>query len=87
MAGQPRCDSGLVATRQRLNGPAERQEENWGSSQTSWSVRERIVTVLDAKYKRLQDSPRRPRGIEPADLYQIVAYALLWLLASAYCLA
>ncbi len=37
---------------------------------------ERAFAVLDAKYKRLQDSPQRPRGIEPADLYQIAAYAL-----------
>jgi 5-methylcytosine-specific restriction enzyme subunit McrC len=37
---------------------------------------EKIVAVLDAKYKRLQDSPQRPRGVEPADLYQIAAYTL-----------
>jgi 5-methylcytosine-specific restriction enzyme subunit McrC len=37
---------------------------------------EKVIAVLDAKYKRLQDSPQRPRGIEPADLYQIAAYAL-----------
>jgi 5-methylcytosine-specific restriction enzyme subunit McrC len=37
---------------------------------------EKVIAVLDTKYKRLQDSPERPRGIEPADLYQIAAYAL-----------
>lgn len=35
-----------------------------------------VSAVLDTKYKRLQDSRQRPRGIEPADLYQIAAYAL-----------
>jgi 5-methylcytosine-specific restriction enzyme subunit McrC len=37
---------------------------------------DKVVAVFDAKYKRLQDSPQRPRGTEPADLYQIAAYAL-----------
>lgn len=36
-----------------------------------------VFAVLDAKYKRLRDSPpERPRGIEPGDLYQIAAYSL-----------
>ena len=35
-----------------------------------------VFAVLDTKYKRLQDSPERPRGIEPGDLYQIAAYSL-----------
>jgi 5-methylcytosine-specific restriction enzyme subunit McrC len=35
-----------------------------------------VTAVFDAKYKYLQDSPARPRGIEPADLYQIAAYSL-----------
>ncbi len=36
---------------------------------------ETVVAVLDAKYKRLVDSRERPSGVDPADLYQIVAYA------------
>jgi 5-methylcytosine-specific restriction enzyme subunit McrC len=35
-----------------------------------------VRSVIDAKYKRLADTRQRPTGVAPADLYQIVAYAL-----------
>lgn len=34
------------------------------------------VAVIDAKYKLLASSRERPSGVDPADLYQIVAYAM-----------
>lgn len=34
------------------------------------------VAAIDAKYKLLANSPERPTGVDPADLYQIVAYAM-----------
>jgi 5-methylcytosine-specific restriction enzyme subunit McrC len=34
------------------------------------------VAVIDAKYKRLVDSRERPRGVDQADLYQLLAYAM-----------
>jgi 5-methylcytosine-specific restriction enzyme subunit McrC len=34
------------------------------------------VAVIDAKYKLLANSRERPSGVDPADLYQIVAYAM-----------
>jgi len=35
----------------------------------------RVVAVVDAKYKRLQDRwPERPRGVDRGDLYQLVSY-------------
>lgn len=39
-------------------------------------ARDTVFAVLDTKYKRLRDSPERPRGIDPGDLYQIAAYSL-----------
>ncbi len=39
------------------------------------SRREKLVAVIDAKYKRLQDLwPERPFGVERSDLYQLAAY-------------
>lgn len=35
-----------------------------------------IAAVIDAKYKRLFDSRERPSGVDPADLYQLVAYSM-----------
>jgi 5-methylcytosine-specific restriction enzyme subunit McrC len=35
----------------------------------------RAIAVIDAKYKRLAFSPERPNGVDPADLYQLAAYA------------
>jgi 5-methylcytosine-specific restriction enzyme subunit McrC len=35
-----------------------------------------IAAVIDAKYKRLSDSRERPNGVDPADLYQLVAYSM-----------
>jgi 5-methylcytosine-specific restriction enzyme subunit McrC len=35
----------------------------------------RVTTVIDAKYKRLAFSPKRPSGVDQADLYQLAAYA------------
>lgn len=37
---------------------------------------EEIVAVIDAKYKLLVNSRERPTGVDPADLYQIVAYSM-----------
>jgi 5-methylcytosine-specific restriction enzyme subunit McrC len=37
---------------------------------------DRVVAVLDAKYKRLRNTPERPNGVDRADLYQLVAYAM-----------
>jgi 5-methylcytosine-specific restriction enzyme subunit McrC len=37
---------------------------------------EHVTAVIDAKYKQLVNSRERPRGVDPADLYQIVAYAM-----------
>jgi len=37
---------------------------------------EDIIDVIDAKYKLLVNSRERPTGVDPADLYQIVAYAM-----------
>jgi 5-methylcytosine-specific restriction enzyme subunit McrC len=34
-----------------------------------------VTAVIDAKYKRLVDSRERPKGVDPADLYQLAAYA------------
>jgi 5-methylcytosine-specific restriction enzyme subunit McrC len=36
---------------------------------------DRATAVIDAKYKRLAFSPERPNGVDPADLYQLAAYA------------
>jgi 5-methylcytosine-specific restriction enzyme subunit McrC len=36
---------------------------------------EQVVGVIDAKYKRLAFSRQRPNGVDPADLYQLAAYA------------
>jgi 5-methylcytosine-specific restriction enzyme subunit McrC len=33
-----------------------------------------VVAVIDAKYKRVNDSRERPAGVDRADLYQLVAY-------------
>jgi 5-methylcytosine-specific restriction enzyme subunit McrC len=35
-----------------------------------------VRAVIDAKYKRLHDSRERPSGVDQADLYQLIAYAL-----------
>src|SRR5581483_6269888 len=37
---------------------------------------DQAVAVIDAKYKRLVDSRERPRGVDQADLYQLLAYAM-----------
>jgi 5-methylcytosine-specific restriction enzyme subunit McrC len=37
---------------------------------------EDVIAVIDAKYKLLANSRERPTGVDPADLYQIVAYAM-----------
>jgi 5-methylcytosine-specific restriction enzyme subunit McrC len=37
---------------------------------------EEVSTVIDAKYKRLAGSRERPSGVDPADLYQIMAYSM-----------
>ncbi len=37
---------------------------------------EDVITVIDAKYKLLANSRERPTGVDPADLYQIVAYSM-----------
>lgn len=37
---------------------------------------EKTIAIIDAKYKLLANSRERPSGIDPADLYQIVAYAM-----------
>jgi 5-methylcytosine-specific restriction enzyme subunit McrC len=37
---------------------------------------ETVRAILDAKYKRLHNSRERPQGVDRADLYQIVAYAM-----------
>jgi 5-methylcytosine-specific restriction enzyme subunit McrC len=37
---------------------------------------EEIVAVIDAKYKLLANSREQPTGVDPADLYQIVAYSM-----------
>ncbi len=37
---------------------------------------DRPVAIIDAKYKRLVDTRERPNGVDPADLYQLAAYAL-----------
>jgi 5-methylcytosine-specific restriction enzyme subunit McrC len=34
----------------------------------------RVAAVIDAKYKRLVSTRERPEGVDPADLYQLVAY-------------
>ena len=34
----------------------------------------RLVAIIDAKYKRLVNTRERPDGVDPADLYQLVAY-------------
>lgn len=34
------------------------------------------VAIIDAKYKLLAKTRERPSGVDPADLYQIVAYAM-----------
>lgn len=36
----------------------------------------KAVAVIDAKYKLLANTRERPSGVDPADLYQIVAYAM-----------
>ena len=36
---------------------------------------EEVTAVIDAKYKRLASSRERPSGVDPADLYQLAAYA------------
>lgn len=38
-------------------------------------LREEVTAVIDAKYKRLASSRERPSGVDPADLYQLAAYA------------
>ncbi len=37
---------------------------------------EEPIAVIDAKYKLLAESRERPTGVDPADLYQIVAYSM-----------
>jgi hypothetical protein len=35
-----------------------------------------VTAVIDAKYKRLHNTRERPNGVDQADLYQLVSYAL-----------
>ncbi len=35
-----------------------------------------VVALLDTKYKRLRDTPERPRAVEPSDLHQIATHSL-----------
>jgi 5-methylcytosine-specific restriction enzyme subunit McrC len=37
---------------------------------------DRVRAVIDAKYKRLSNTRDRPAGVDQADLYQLVAYAM-----------
>jgi 5-methylcytosine-specific restriction enzyme subunit McrC len=36
--------------------------------------RGQAVAIIDAKYKRLRNTPERPRGVDRADLYQLASY-------------
>jgi 5-methylcytosine-specific restriction enzyme subunit McrC len=40
------------------------------------SAGDTVTAVIDAKYKRFIDTRERPTGVDPADLYQIVAYSM-----------
>jgi 5-methylcytosine-specific restriction enzyme subunit McrC len=73
-----RVEHGTQAGRSDFLLRSERGDKEIGRLKPDVLVLENgsVVALIDAKYKRLFNSRERPSGVDQADLYQLVAYAM-----------
>jgi 5-methylcytosine-specific restriction enzyme subunit McrC len=72
-----RVEHGTTGGRRDFLLRSERQDEGMGRLKPDVLILQgdSVAVVIDAKYKHLVDSRERPKGVDPADLYQLSAYA------------